>query len=64
MTAEYDGRVVATARYSAGVPADGQGAWLVSGLSHCLFDRNQAITVMVGVKVAAAGAMRSSGQPA
>jgi hypothetical protein len=32
MTAEYDGGVIATARYSADAAADGQGAWIVSGL--------------------------------
>ena len=30
MTAEYDGRVIATARYSSHAAADGQGAWTVS----------------------------------
>jgi hypothetical protein len=47
MTAEYDGRVVATARYSAHAAPDGQGAWIVSGLPRRLFARNQAITAMV-----------------
>ena len=47
MAAEYDGRVVATAQYSADATADGQGAWIVSGLPGGLFDRNQAITAMV-----------------
>jgi hypothetical protein len=37
MTAEYDGRVIATARYSSHAAADGQGAWIVSGLLHRLF---------------------------
>ena len=47
MTAEFGGRVIATARYSAHAAADGQGAWIVSGLPRRLFSRNQAITVMV-----------------
>jgi hypothetical protein len=41
MTAEYGGRVVATAA------ADGQSAWTVSGLPRRRFSRNQAITAMV-----------------
>jgi hypothetical protein len=47
MTAEYDGRVIATARYNSHTAADGQGAWIVSGLPRRLFDRNQAITAVV-----------------
>jgi hypothetical protein len=47
MTAEFDGRVIATARYSPSAAADGQGAWIVSGLPHRLVNRNQAITAMV-----------------
>jgi hypothetical protein len=47
MTAEFDGRVVATARYSLHAAADGQDAWIVSGLPRRLFTRNQAITAMV-----------------
>jgi hypothetical protein len=41
MTAEYGGRVIATARYSAHAAADGQGAWIVSGHPRRLFTRNQ-----------------------
>ena len=55
MTAEYGGRVVATARYSAHGAADGQGAWVVSGLPRRLFTRNQAITAMVLAERLAAG---------
>jgi hypothetical protein len=55
MTAEYDGRVVATARYSPGSAADGQGAWIVSGLPRRVFNRNQAITAMVLAERLAAG---------
>ena len=47
MTAEYDGRVIATARYSVHAAADGQGAWLVSDWAGRLFTRNQAIAAMV-----------------
>ena len=55
MTAEYDGRVIATARYSAHTAADGQGTWTVSGLLRRLFTRNQAITAMVLAERLAAG---------
>jgi hypothetical protein len=55
MTAEHDGRVIATARYSAHAAANGQGAWAVSGLPHRLFTRNQAITAMVLAERVAAG---------
>ena len=54
MTAEYDGHVVATARYSSHTAA-GQGAWIVSGLPRRLFNRNQAITAMVLAERLAAG---------
>jgi hypothetical protein len=47
MTAKYDGRVIATARYSENAAAEGQGAWTVSGHPRRLFTRNQAITAMV-----------------
>ena len=47
MTAEYDGRVVATARYSKDTVDDGRGMWAVSGRPGRLFTRNQAITAMV-----------------
>ena len=55
MTAEYDGRVIATARYSSHTVADGHGAWIVSGLPRCMFSRNQAITAMVLAERLAAG---------
>ncbi len=55
MTAEHDGQVVATARYSAHAAADGQDAWIVSGLPRRLFTRNQAITAMVLAERLAAG---------
>ncbi len=55
MTAEYDGRMIATARYSTDAAADGQGAWIVSGLPRRLFTRNQAITAMVLAERLAAG---------
>jgi hypothetical protein len=55
MTAEFDGRVIATARYSPLAMADGQGAWIVSGLPHRVFTRNQAITAMVLTERLAAG---------
>ena len=47
MTAEHDGRVIATARYSSHAAADGQGAWVVSDWPGRLFSRNKAITAMV-----------------
>jgi hypothetical protein len=47
MTAASGGRVIATARYSPDAAADGKGAWIVSGLPHRLFSRDQAITAMV-----------------
>ena len=46
MTAAYDGRVIATARYSSHAAADGQGGWIVSGLP-ALVQPDQAITAMV-----------------
>ena len=54
-TAEHDGRVIATARYSPHAAADGQGVWIVSGLLRRLFTRNQAITAMVLAERLAAG---------
>ena len=55
MTAEYDGRVIATARYSSHAAADGQRrvdrVWPPSRL----FTRNQAITAMVLAERLAAG---------
>ena len=47
MIAEYDGRIIATARYSSHAAADGQGAWVASDHPNRLFTRNQAITAMV-----------------
>ncbi len=55
MSAEHDGRVTATARYSEHAAADGQGAWIVSGYPRRLFTRNQAITAMVLAERLAAG---------
>ncbi len=55
MTAEYGGRVIATARYSPHAAADGQGTWIVSGLPRRLFTRNQAITALVLTERLAAG---------
>jgi hypothetical protein len=55
MTAESGGRVIATARYSVDAAADGQGAWIVTGLPHRVFTRNQAITAMVLAERLAAG---------
>jgi hypothetical protein len=55
MTAEYDGRVVATARYNSHAAADGQGAWVVSGLPRRVFNRDQAVTAMVLAERLAAG---------
>jgi len=55
MTAEYDGRVIATARYSSHASADGQGAWILSSLPRRSFTRNQAITAMVLAERLAAG---------
>ncbi len=54
MTTEYNGRAIATARYSANA-TDCQGAWLVSGLPYRWFGRNQAITAMVLAERLAAG---------
>jgi hypothetical protein len=47
MTAEYDGRIITTARYSSHAAANGQGAWIASDYPSCLFTRNQAITALV-----------------
>ena len=55
MTAEYGGRVIATARYTSDAEADGQDAWIVSGLPRRLFSRDQAITAMVPAERLAAG---------
>ena len=55
MTADFGGRVIATARYSSHAAADGQGAWIASGLPRRLFTRNQAITAMVLAERLAAG---------
>ena len=55
MTAEFNGRVIATARHDSDAAAGGQGAWIVSGLPRRLFNRNQAITAMVLAERLAAG---------
>ena len=55
MSAEHDGRVIATARYSEHSAADGHGAWIVSDRPSRLFTRNQAITAMVLAERLAAG---------
>jgi hypothetical protein len=55
MTAEYDGRVVATARYCEDAVDDGRGVWAVSGWSGRVVTRNQAITAMVLAERLAAG---------
>ena len=55
MTTEFNGRVIATARYSADAAADGQDPWTVAGLPRRLFTRNQAITAMVLAERLAAG---------
>ena len=47
--------MIATARYSRSAAADGQGAWIVSGLPRRLFSRDQAITAMVLAEWLAAG---------
>jgi hypothetical protein len=46
MTLEIGDRVVATARFSEHVAADGNGAWIVSTYPAQLFSRNQAITAL------------------
>ena len=46
MTLKLDDRVVATARFSEHVTADGNGAWIVSTHPARLFSRNQAITAL------------------
>jgi hypothetical protein len=55
MSAEYDGRVIATARCSSHEAANGQEAWIVPGLPRRLLTRNQAITAMVLAERLAAG---------
>ena len=55
MTAEYDGRVIATAPYSSHEATEGQGLWIVSVLPRRMFSRNQAITAMVLAERLAAG---------
>jgi hypothetical protein len=55
MTAEFGGRVIATARSNSHAAADGQGAWIVTGLPRRFFTRNQAITAMVLAERLAAG---------
>jgi hypothetical protein len=55
MTAEFDGRVIATARHDSDAAADGRRVWIVSGLPRRVFNRNQAITAMVLAERLAAG---------
>jgi hypothetical protein len=55
MSAEYGERVIATAQCSSHDAAGGQKAWIVSGLPHRSFTRNQAITAMVLAERLAAG---------
>jgi hypothetical protein len=55
MTAEYGGRVIATAQYSSDAAANGQDVWIMSGLPRRLFSRNQAIMAMVLAERLAAG---------
>jgi hypothetical protein len=55
MTAEYDGRVIATAWYCRDAADDGCGVWIFSGRAGRLFTRNQAITAMVLAERLAAG---------
>jgi hypothetical protein len=55
MTAELDGRVIATAQYNSHAGADSRCAWIVSGLPHRVFSRDQAITAMVLAERLAAG---------
>jgi hypothetical protein len=55
MSAEHDGRVIATARYSSHAAGDGQGAWVVFDHPSRLLTRNQAITAMVLAERLAAG---------
>ena len=55
MSAESDGCVIATARYSDYAADDGPGGWIVSGRRGRLFTRNQAITAMVLAERLAAG---------
>jgi hypothetical protein len=55
MTAECDGRVIATARHCKDAADDGRGVWIVSGWPGRSFTRNQAITAMVLAERLAAG---------
>jgi hypothetical protein len=55
MTAEHDGRVIATARYSENTATDGRGAWIVSDHPSRLFTRNQSVTAMVLAERLASG---------
>jgi hypothetical protein len=55
MTAEFGGRVIATAQYSSQAAGDGEGGWTVSDLPRRLFTRDQAITAMVLAERLAAG---------
>jgi hypothetical protein len=55
MSAEYGGRVIATARSCGHAEDDGPGVWAVSGWPGRSFTRNQAITAMVLAERLAAG---------
>ncbi len=55
MSAEHDGRVIATARYSAHAADDGRARGSSLVCPGRLFTRNQAITAMVLAERLAAG---------
>jgi hypothetical protein len=55
MTVEFDGRVIATARYRSQAAADGCGAWAVSDWPGRSSTRSQAITARVLAERLAAG---------
>jgi hypothetical protein len=55
MTAEHDGRVIATARYSSDAEADGQGRRVVLSFPRQWLSQDQAITAMVLAERLAAG---------
>jgi hypothetical protein len=55
MALQVDGAVVATARFSQYVAADGNGAWIVSTHASRLFTHNQAITALTLAERLAAG---------
>jgi len=55
ISAEYDRRVIATARYSEHTADGRHGGWTVSGWPNRLYTRNEAITAMVLAERLAAG---------